>query len=107
MPPLHGRRFLADEDRPGRELVVILSHRLWARRYGGDPAVVGREIRLNGVPHTVVGVMPKEFSYPAYDQELWTPAAFTPAQEAMHDEHYLDVFGRSEPAFPMRQPRRA
>jgi len=49
---------------------------------------------LNGVPHTVVGVMPSEFSYPAYDQELWTPAAFTPAQEAMHDEHFLDVFGR-------------
>jgi predicted permease len=97
MPPLHGRRFLADEDRLGRELVVILSHRLWARRYGGDPAVVGREIRLNGVPHTVVGVMPKEFSYPAYDQELWTPAAFTPAQEAMHDEHYLEVFGRLRP----------
>ncbi len=94
MPPLHGRWFLADEDRPGSERAAILSHRLWVRRYGADPAVVGREIRLNGAAHTVVGVMPKEFSYPAYDQELWTPAAFTPSQEAMHDEHYLDVFGR-------------
>ena len=94
MPPLHGRWFLADEDRPGSERTAILSHRLWARRYGADPAIVGREIHLNGLPHTVVGVMPKEFSYPAYDQELWTTAAFTPAQEAMHDEHYLDVFGR-------------
>jgi predicted permease len=97
MPPVHGRRFLADEDRPGNERVAILSHRLWVRRYGADPAVVGREIRLNGIPHAVVGVMPKEFSYPAYDQELWTPAAFTSAQEAMHDEHYLDVFGRLRP----------
>ncbi len=97
MPALHGRWYLADEDRPGSERVAILSHRLWARRYGADPAVVGREIRLNGVSHTVVGVMPQEFSYPAYDQELWTPAAFTPAQEAMHDEHYLDVFGRLGP----------
>ena len=94
MPPLHGRWFLADENRPGRERVAILSHRLWVRRYGADPAVVGREIRLNDIPHTVVGVMSEEFSYPAYDQELWTPAAFTPAQVAMHDEHYLDVFGR-------------
>lgn len=97
MPPLHGRWFLADEDRPGNERVAVLGHRLWVRRYGADPTVVGREIRLNGVPHTVVGVMPREFSYPAYDQELWTPAAFTPAQEAMHDEHYLDVFGRLQP----------
>ncbi len=97
MPALHGRWFLADEDRPGAERVAILSHRLWTRRYAADPAVVGREIRLNGIPHIVVGVMPKEFSYPADDQELWTTAAFTPAQEAMHDEHYLDVFGRLRP----------
>jgi predicted permease len=97
MRPLHGRWFLADEDRPGGERVAILSHRLWERRYGGDPGVVGREIRLNGIAHIVVGVMPSEFSYPALDQELWTPAAFTPAQEAMHDEHYLDVFGRLRP----------
>ena len=97
MRPLHGRWFLADEDRPGGERVAILSHRLWTRRYGADPAVVGREIHLNGIPHVVVGVMPKELSYPAYDQELWTPIAFTPAQEAMHDEHYLDVFGRLRP----------
>jgi len=97
MRPLHGRWFLADEDRPGGERVAILSHRLWAHRYGADPAVVGREIHLNGVPHVVVGVMPEEFSYPAYDQELWTPSAFTPVEEAMHDEHYLDVFGRLRP----------
>jgi len=94
MPPQEGRWFLAEEDRPGNASVAILSHRLWVRRYGSDPGVVGREVRLNGVAHVVVGVMPKEFSYPADDQDLWVPAAFTPAQEAMHDEHYLDVIGR-------------
>jgi predicted permease len=97
MPPLHGRFFLADEDRPGNERVAVLSHRLWVRRYGADLSVLGREIRLNGLPHTVVGIMPREFSYPAEDQELWTPAAFTPAQESMHDEHFLEVFGRLRP----------
>jgi predicted permease len=100
MAPLHGRWFLPEEDRPGSERVAILGYRLWARRYGADASVIGREIRLNGISHTVVGVMPKEFSYPAYDQELWTPAAFTPAQEAMHDEHFLDVFGRLRPEVP-------
>jgi predicted permease len=99
MPALHGRWFLEEEDRPGAEPVAILGNRLWTRRYAADPAVVGRQIRLNGVLHTVVGVMPKEFSYPAEDQELWTPAAFTPEQEAMHDEHFLDVFGSLRPGW--------
>ncbi|MGH9324673.1 MAG: ABC transporter permease, partial [Vicinamibacteria bacterium] len=94
MPPLHGRWIHEEEDRPGSARVAVLSERLWARRYGADPAILGRDVSLNGIPHTVIGVMPKEFSYPADDQELWVPAAFTPGQEAMHDEHYLDVFGR-------------
>jgi predicted permease len=97
MPPLRGRWFRAEEDRPDGDRVVILSHALWSRRFGSDPQILGREIRLNGTPHTVVGVMPAAFSYPARDQELWIPAAFTPEQEAMHDEHYLDVFGRLRP----------
>jgi putative ABC transport system permease protein len=94
MPPLLGRWFHEEEDRPGSERVAILSYRLWARRYGADPHILGREIRLNTIPHTVVGVMPKEFGHPADDQELWTPVAFTPEEEALHDDHYLDVFGR-------------
>jgi predicted permease len=94
MPPLHGRWFLDEEDRPGQNRVAILSHRLWSRRYGAEPGILGREIRLNTVPHTVVGVMPEDFSYPADDQELWTPIGFTAEEEAMHDGHFLDVFGR-------------
>jgi predicted permease len=97
MPPLHGRWFRDEEDRPANNGVLILSYRLWSRRYGADPEVLGREIRLNTVPHTVVGVMPKEFSYPAEDQELWTPIGFTAEQETMHDGHFLDVFGRLKP----------
>jgi hypothetical protein len=87
MPASHGRWFLAEEDRPGDGRVAILSHRLWVRRYGSDPGVVGREVRLNGIAHVVVGVMPKGFSYPADAQELWVPAAFTPAQEACTTRH--------------------
>jgi putative ABC transport system permease protein len=96
-PALVGRWFAPEEDRPGSERVTILSHRLWARRFGSDPAVLGKSVRLNGSPHAIVGVMPPDFSYPADDQELWTPASFTPDEEAMHDEHYLSVFGRLAP----------
>ncbi|NOT06820.1 MAG: ABC transporter permease [Gemmatimonadales bacterium] len=92
--PLVGRVFSEEEDRPGAPAVVVLSHRLWQRRLGGDSALVGRTILLSGRPHAVVGIMPATFDFRADSEELWVPAAFTPAQRAQHDEHYLTVYGR-------------
>ena len=62
--PLHGRGFTADEDTPGGPQVVVLSHGLWQRRYGADPSILGREIEVNGLPRTVVGIMPPGFRLP-------------------------------------------
>src|SRR5262245_29573262 len=59
--PALGRVFGAEEDQPGREQVVVLSHRLWQRRFGADPAILGRDVRMNGQPYTVLGVMPHSF----------------------------------------------
>jgi predicted permease len=95
--PIVGRTFTATEDQPGREHVVVLSHRLWTRRFGAKPSVVGSTIRLNGASHTVVGVMPRAFDLTTDSEELWTPIAFTPAQKVLHDEHYLTVYGRLRP----------
>jgi predicted permease len=81
--PRLGRTFAAGEDEEGRDGVVVLSHALWVRRFGGDPSIVGRTIPLNGVPTTVVGVMPSDFRYPTRDVELWTPLA-VPADEYGH-----------------------
>ncbi|MFP5379174.1 MAG: ABC transporter permease, partial [Vicinamibacteria bacterium] len=93
--PMHlGRAFTGDEDQPGGPAVVVLSHRFWQRRYGGDPSVVGRAIRLNGVPHEVVGVMGAAFDEFTQELSLWVPVAFTAERLAMHDEHYLEMFGR-------------
>ncbi len=103
--PLHGRVFTREEDTPGREGVVVLSHRLWTRRYAADPAVVGREIRLNSVPFTVVGVMPAAFDVTSDGEELWTPIAFTPEQLATHDSHYLTVIGRLAAGVSLEQSR--
>jgi putative ABC transport system permease protein len=61
--PAQGRSFAAEEDGPGRSRTVILSYGLWQRRFGGDPAAVGRSVQLNGEPATVVGVMPAGFSH--------------------------------------------
>ncbi|HKH44549.1 MAG TPA: ABC transporter permease [Thermoanaerobaculia bacterium] len=92
--PALGRVFRAEEDQPGREDVVVLSHRLWQRRFGADRGIVGREIRMNGQPYTVLGVMPPFFSFRSDREELWVPIAFTPKQKAMYDEQYLTVVGR-------------
>jgi putative ABC transport system permease protein len=93
--PLYGRTIAPDEDRPGRANVVVLSHRLWMRRFGGSELLVGRTIRLSGEPHTVIGIMPPSFDEDVSDGgELWVPIAFTPERLAMYDEHYLDLFAR-------------
>jgi putative ABC transport system permease protein len=72
--PQIGRLFNDTDDRPGAEPVVIISDDLWTRRYGRDPNVLGRAIRVNTRPHTVVGVMPPHFAFPE-NQYLWVPLA--------------------------------
>ena len=91
--PERGRTFDATEDEPGRAEVVVLSHGLWTRRFGADPAILGREVRLGGRPHTVVGVMPAGFDPFLAEEQLWVPIAFTPERKTMHAEHYLVVVG--------------
>jgi putative ABC transport system permease protein len=92
--PIAGRAFTADEDRPGQPPVVVISERFWRTRLHADPSIVGKPIRVNGLPTTVVGVMPKSFDPLLSNSSLWIPAAFTPAQLADHDDHYLNVMAR-------------
>ncbi|HEU0252527.1 MAG TPA: ABC transporter permease, partial [Pyrinomonadaceae bacterium] len=61
--PLIGRSFLPEEDQPGANKVVVISHSLWQSRYGGDRKILTREIQLNGEKHTVIGVMPAGFQF--------------------------------------------
>jgi putative ABC transport system permease protein len=86
--PRFGRAFEpGDGALPGHESVVLLSHALWQRRYGGDPGIVGRAIRINDRPLTVIGVMPERFRFPERD-ELWVPYLETSGQR---DQRF--VFG--------------
>jgi putative ABC transport system permease protein len=91
--PALGRSFTADDDRPGAGNVIVISHGLWQRRFGGDAQVVGRTITVNGAPATVVGVMPPDFYYPTRTQEFWRPIALDPAN-ASRGGHYLGVVAR-------------
>lgn len=69
---LAGRGFLADDDRPGALGVALLSHRLWQRRFGGSPEVLGRHIKVNGTLRSVIGVLPERFNFPQ-NADVWVP----------------------------------
>ena len=71
-PPMLGRDFLPEDDRPGRPAVVILGNGVWKNRYASDPAIIGRTIRVNDVPAVVIGVMPEGFKFPQ-NADLWQP----------------------------------
>lgn len=73
VPPAVGRWFLDDEAVPGGPAVVVLSHGLWMRRYGGDQAIVGQTVVLDGTPMTVVGIMPPSFAFPDSQVQAWLP----------------------------------
>lgn len=91
--PALGRAFLPGEDGSGGAEVVVLGHGIWQRRYGGDPAVIGRVIPLDGVPHTVIGVMPASFNFPFAGVKMWTPIRRDAATERRDRNTYL-VVGR-------------
>jgi len=93
-PPLLGRDFLADDDRPGAAAVVILGNGVWKNRYGSDPSVIGRTVKVNEVPAIVIGVMPEGFKFPQ-DADLWLPLVQMPRlTEQKRDNRNLEAFGR-------------
>src|SRR5438093_1633775 len=92
--PLLGRDFRPEEDRPGAAAVVILGNGVWKNRYGSDPSVVGRTIKVNDVPSTVIGVMPEGFKFPI-NADLWIPLVQMPRlTEQKRDARNLEVFSR-------------
>ena len=99
---LLGRTFTADEYRADDSQSVLVSHSLWHRRFGGDPAVVGRRIRLDGVPATVVGVLPPTLEYPEA-RDLWRPQAPRPDFAGDRESRYMFVVGRLRPGVTMQQ----
>ena len=101
--PQIGRAFLAEEDQPGRNRVVVISHGLWQRRFGADANVINQALTLNGESYTVVGVMPPHFQFPSREDELWVPIAFTPQEAANRNRHYLQVIARMKPGVTLEQ----
>ena len=98
VPAVYGRTFIESDDRPGGT-AVLLSWNLFDRRFGGDPSIVGKQIHLDGTPYTVVGVLPKWFTWPDARVQLWIPFAadLPPGILAHHDFHFARVVARLRP----------
>jgi putative ABC transport system permease protein len=101
-----GRVFSPDEAQPGHDTVLLLSHGLWQRRFGGDPGIVNRQIQANGKTYTVVGVMPAGFDFPE-EAEMWAPLSFTTDDLGPNNRgsHGLEVIGRIKPGVTFGQAR--
>jgi len=106
--PLLGRTLRPDEDRPGENHVVVLSHGLWLRLFGGEPSAVGRTMQLNGEAYEIVGVMPPTFrDFWNRRAELWTPLALPPDRytDGQWTNEWLSLVARLKPGVSEEQAR--
>ncbi|KPJ86399.1 MAG: hypothetical protein AMS18_15640, partial [Gemmatimonas sp. SG8_17] len=92
--PLLGRLFTPEEDMPGAEPVILVSHGLWQQHFGGDPTAIGRTINLGGSQATVIGVMPEGFAFPNPDCLWWGPRQLDFEDPWTRNNHYLNILAR-------------
>jgi predicted permease len=103
--PEIGRNIAPDEDRPGAAPVLLISHRLWQQRYGGDPAIAGRQILLDGIACRIIGVMPPGFQFPEHS-DVWPQLALSPEALIQRSNHYLRVYARMRPGVTIEDAQR-
>jgi predicted permease len=112
--PERGRVFFPEEDEPGRDHVVLISHDLWARRFGADPGVLNRTVSLDGQSHVVIGIMPGGFLFPTGKQlhpmvpfgprvDVWKPMAFTTGELQQRGNWAYGCMARLKPGFSLAQ----
>ena len=100
--PLLGRTFASNEEGPETK-AVVLSYGLWQRRFGGDAALVGKSIAMNGESYTVLGIMPRGFVYPDRATEFWLPLGLSPQVLSRRNSHFLHVAGRIANGYSLHQ----
>src|SRR5215203_6015491 len=101
LPLYLGRDFLPEESELGRDHVVILSHRLWSQHFNSNHDMIGKDIRMNGEPYTVVGVLPPGM-HDRFNSQLWVPLSFRP-EEITHDSNFMLVMARLKDGVPIEQ----
>jgi predicted permease len=107
IPPALGRTFSEQEGEVGNEKKVVLSDALWQSAFGGDPAAIGKDLRIDGQPFTIIGIMPKAFSFLSPNVMLWRPLAFTAQQKSdgeRHSNNYQNI-ARLKPGATIERAR--
>ncbi|HSS19142.1 MAG TPA: ABC transporter permease [Pyrinomonadaceae bacterium] len=99
---LYGRTFNSQDYQAGNERVVVIGYGLWQRRFGGDPNLIGQKLTLNGQPYVVVGVMPKQFEFPA-EREVWAPRVIRERDRQLRGPTYWNVIARLQPGVTIAQ----
>jgi len=103
VPPARGRGFAWEEDRPGANNVVVISHALWQRRFGGRTDILDSTVLMNTRPMRIIGVMPEGFAFPSVTTEFWVPTAPTDQQRTNGGSLWLQVIGRRKPGVSVAQ----
>jgi putative ABC transport system permease protein len=103
--PALGRTFLPEEDETGGNQVVIISQNLWQRRFGSDPGLIGKSIKVNSGSFTVVGIMPADFQFPTDKTDLWIPLGPLKDQMKNRGVHIITVIGRLKPQVTFQEAR--
>ena len=101
--PTLGRAFTTEEDAPGRDGVVVLSHGLWTRLFASDRTIIGRTVRLNGRERTVIGVLPAGFAFPTRDTDVWVPLAVEDDDKQSRGAFWLYAIARLKPGIPFER----
>jgi len=101
--PFLGRALSPDEDQPGRSHVVVLGYRFWREHFGGNRAIVGRNLTLDGANYLVAGVMPPSFRFPADFAQMWSPLAWSDQEKVVRGNHNYEVIARLKPGVDVQQ----
>jgi len=101
VPPVLGRAFVSSDDEVGAQAVAVLSHGLWVRRFGADPAVLGQSLTLNGISYEVIGVMPPHFGFPDEGVDAWVTFEDERRTSPVRRSGYLQVLARLKPGYSL------
>jgi putative ABC transport system permease protein len=103
--PALGQLFTADAERPGNDGVVVISHGLWQTNFGGDPAIIGRELEMNARKRRIVGVMPPSFAFPTSETQAWTPLVLSDAARSARSSFGYWAIGRLKDGVSLERAR--